>query len=132
MFEFLFRKKFNFSVYKYVNKFSDSFSFHKSLETFDNGKPFAAAFGFDVPSSIATLRYYAGYADKNHGKVLPMDGKFFAYTKHEPVGVCGQIIPWNFPLLMMAWKIAPALATGRKWQFFFLILKQKKLIKFDS
>ena len=78
----------------------------------DNGKPYSSAYGFDIPSSISTLRYYAGYADKNHGKVIPMDGNFFAYTRHEPVGVCGQIIPWNFPLLMMAWKIAPALATG--------------------
>lgn len=83
-----------------------------SLETLDNGKPYSTAYTFDVPAAIGTLRYYAGWADKNHGKVIPIDGKFFAYTKHEPVGVCGQIIPWNFPLLMMAWKIAPALATG--------------------
>jgi aldehyde dehydrogenase (NAD+) len=46
------------------------------------------------------------------GKVIPMDGDFFVYTRHEPVGVCGQIIPWNFPILMMAWKLGPALATG--------------------
>lgn len=78
----------------------------------DNGKPYSTAYGFDVPASIGTLRYYAGWADKNHGKVIPMDGKFFAYTRHEPVGVCGQIIPWNFPLLMAAWKLGPALATG--------------------
>ncbi|OQR71772.1 aldehyde dehydrogenase, partial [Tropilaelaps mercedesae] len=58
------------------------------------------------------IRYYAGYADKNHGKVLPIDGNYFAYTKHEPVGVCGQIIPWNFPLLMQAWKLGPALSMG--------------------
>lgn len=54
----------------------------------------------------------AGWSDKNHGKTIPMDGQFFCYTRHEPVGVCGQIIPWNFPLLMLAWKIAPALTTG--------------------
>lgn len=54
----------------------------------------------------------AGYADKNHGKVIPMDGNYLCYTRHEPVGVCGQIIPWNFPLLMFAWKIAPALSMG--------------------
>lgn len=54
----------------------------------------------------------AGWADKNHGKVIPMDGKYFAYTRHEPVGVCGQIIPWNFPLLLLTWKIGPALACG--------------------
>lgn len=62
--------------------------------------------------AIKVLRYYAGWADKNHGKVIPMDGEFFAYTRHEPVGVCGQIIPWNFPILMMAWKLGPALTTG--------------------
>ncbi|KAL7289804.1 hypothetical protein TKK_0016206 [Trichogramma kaykai] len=83
-----------------------------SLETLDNGKPYSTSYGFDVPASIGVLRYYAGWADKNHGKVIPMDGKFFAYTRHEPVGVCGQIIPWNFPLLMAAWKLGPALATG--------------------
>ncbi|XP_033329279.2 aldehyde dehydrogenase [Megalopta genalis] len=83
-----------------------------SLETLDNGKPYATAYGFDVPASISALRYYAGWADKNHGKVIPMDGQYFAYTRHEPVGVCGQIIPWNFPLLMMSWKVGPALATG--------------------
>ncbi|KAF7386402.1 hypothetical protein HZH68_013534 [Vespula germanica] len=83
-----------------------------SLETLDNGKPYSNAYAFDVPASVSTLRYYAGWADKNHGKVIPVDGNFFAYTRHEPVGVCGQIIPWNFPMLMMAWKIAPALATG--------------------
>lgn len=83
-----------------------------SLETLDNGKPYATAYGFDVPASVAALRYYAGWADKNHGKVIPMDGTYLAYTRHEPVGVCGQIIPWNFPLLMMSWKLGPALATG--------------------
>ncbi|KAM0732279.1 Aldehyde dehydrogenase, mitochondrial [Formica fusca] len=83
-----------------------------SLETLDNGKPYSSAYHKDVPFSVQVLRYYAGWADKNHGKVIPADGKVFAYTRHEPVGVCGQIIPWNFPLLMMAWKLGPALATG--------------------
>ncbi|CAL7939282.1 unnamed protein product [Xylocopa violacea] len=83
-----------------------------SLETLDNGKPYTAAYDFDVTRSIETLRYYAGWADKNHGKTIPADGNFFAYTRHEPVGVCGQIIPWNFPILMMTWKLGPALATG--------------------
>lgn len=83
-----------------------------SLETLDNGKPYKAAYEFDVTRSIETLRYYAGWADKNHGKTIPADGNFFAYTRHEPVGVCGQIIPWNFPILMMTWKLGPALATG--------------------
>ncbi|XP_011866326.1 PREDICTED: aldehyde dehydrogenase, mitochondrial [Vollenhovia emeryi] len=83
-----------------------------SLETLDNGKPYSMAYSGDVPMSVGVLRYFAGWADKNHGKVIPADGKVFAYTRHEPVGVCGQIIPWNFPVLMMAWKLAPALATG--------------------
>lgn len=87
----------------------------------DNGKPFQDAYYVDLISSVKTLRYYAGWADKIHGKTIPMDGQFFSYTRHEPVGVCGQIIPWNFPLLMMCWKIAPALAAGMKhFQLFFL------------
>lgn len=58
------------------------------------------------------MRYYAGWADKIHGQYIHSDGPFTTFTKKEPVGVVGQIIPWNFPLLMMMWKIAPALATG--------------------
>uniref|UniRef100_A0A672SHY2 Aldehyde dehydrogenase domain-containing protein n=1 Tax=Sinocyclocheilus grahami TaxID=75366 RepID=A0A672SHY2_SINGR len=61
---------------------------------------------------IKTLRYYAGWTDKIHGKTMPVDENFVCFTKHEPVGVCGAIIPWNFPLLMFMWKIAPALACG--------------------
>ncbi|XP_067627404.1 aldehyde dehydrogenase, mitochondrial [Eurosta solidaginis] len=83
-----------------------------SLETLDNGKPYAVAYNVDVPMAIKNLRYFAGWADKNHGKTIPMDGDYFAYTRHEPVGVCAQIIPWNFPIVMMAWKLGPALATG--------------------
>ncbi|KAM3961675.1 aldehyde dehydrogenase [Aphomia sociella] len=83
-----------------------------SLETLDNGKPYTAAYHGDLGGVIKNLRYYAGWADKNHGKVVPTDGNYFAYTRHEPVGICGQIIPWNFPLLMAAWKLGPALATG--------------------
>lgn len=83
-----------------------------SLEALDNGKPYNIALNVDVPGSVATLRYYAGWADKIHGKTLPVSGDFMSYTRHEPVGVAGQIIPWNFPLLMMAWKLGPALAAG--------------------
>ncbi|XP_073969316.1 aldehyde dehydrogenase, mitochondrial-like isoform X2 [Rhodnius prolixus] len=86
--------------------------FIASLETLDNGKPFAMSYNVDIPMSIDVLRYFAGWADKNHGKTIPANGDFFCYTRHEPVGVCAQIIPWNFPLLMWAWKIGPALATG--------------------
>ncbi|MFQ5805009.1 MAG: aldehyde dehydrogenase family protein [Phycisphaerae bacterium] len=83
-----------------------------ALETLDNGKPLNDSLTADLPLTIGCYRYYAGWADKNHGKTIPINGPFFCYTRHEPVGVCGQIIPWNFPLLMQAWKIAPALAAG--------------------
>ena len=64
-----------------------------SLETLDNGKPFQVAYAADVPLAIKCLRYYAGWADKTHGKTIPIAGDYFCYTRHEPVGVCGQIIP---------------------------------------
>ena len=83
-----------------------------ALESLDNGKPYKIALNVDVPASIDTFRYYAGWADKIQGKTIPVRGDFFSYTRHEPVGVAGQIIPWNFPLLMQAWKLGPALATG--------------------
>jgi aldehyde dehydrogenase (NAD+) len=82
------------------------------LESLDNGKPAAVANSADIHLAIQTIRYYAGWADKIQGKTIPVDGNFFAYTRHEPVGVVGQIIPWNFPILMLAWKWGPALATG--------------------
>nr|XP_042089996.1 aldehyde dehydrogenase, mitochondrial isoform X2 [Ovis aries] len=83
-----------------------------ALETLDNGKPYVISYLVDLDMVLKCLRYYAGWADKYHGKTIPIDGDYFSYTRHEPVGVCGQIIPWNFPLLMQAWKLGPALATG--------------------
>jgi aldehyde dehydrogenase (NAD+) len=82
------------------------------LETLDNGKPVADSLGWEMPAVAGTLRYYAGWADKIHGQTIPVPGEFFTYTKREPVGVAGQIIPWNFPLCMVAWKWGPALAAG--------------------
>jgi aldehyde dehydrogenase (NAD+) len=82
------------------------------LESLDNGKPYQVAKAADLPLTIACYRYYAGWADKVQGKTIPIAGDYFCYTRHEPVGVVGQIIPWNFPLLMQAWKLGPALATG--------------------
>jgi aldehyde dehydrogenase (NAD+) len=82
------------------------------LESMDNGKPRHVARTADLPLTIACYRYYAGWADKIQGKTIPVNGDYFCYTRHEPVGVVGQIIPWNFPLLMQAWKLAPALACG--------------------
>jgi aldehyde dehydrogenase (NAD+) len=82
------------------------------LETLDNGKPVREARMFDIADSIDCFRYYAGWADKIEGEVLPIPGPYLNYTRREPIGVCGQIIPWNYPLQMAAWKVAPALACG--------------------
>jgi len=86
------------------------------LETLDNGKPFGEAITLDLPLSVQCYRYYAGWADKFSGSVINPSGPVakgtFGYMEKEPVGVVGQIIPWNFPLLMQAWKLGPALATG--------------------
>lgn len=83
-----------------------------ALETLDNGKPIGDAKAADLPLAIDCIRYYAGWADKITGDTIPVRGDYFCYTRREPVGVCGQIIPWNFPILMTAWKWGPALATG--------------------
>jgi len=82
------------------------------LESTDNGKPIRETLAFDLPQVIDTFRYYAGWADKIDGHTNSVSGDFLCYTLKEPAGVVGQIIPWNFPLLMAAWKLAPALATG--------------------
>jgi aldehyde dehydrogenase (NAD+) len=99
-----------------LNKLADAVEAHKdelaALETLDNGKPIADSLAADLPLTLQCYRYYAGWADKIHGQTIPVDGDYFCYTRHEPVGVVGQIIPWNFPLLMQAWKWGPALACG--------------------
>ncbi|CAI8027119.1 Aldehyde dehydrogenase, mitochondrial [Geodia barretti] len=82
------------------------------LETLDNGKPYSVAYSADLDLTIKCYRYFAGWADKIHGKTIPVDGSFMTFTRHEPMGVVGQIIPWNFPLLMQAWKLGPALCAG--------------------
>jgi phenylacetaldehyde dehydrogenase len=88
------------------------------IETLDNGKPLVIAQRVDVPSAVDFLRYCAGWATKLEGSTLELSlpsfrrNEFFGYTRREPVGVVGAIIPWNFPLLMAVWKIGPALATG--------------------
>lgn len=81
------------------------------LESLDNGQPLALAFGM-VYGAAETIKYYAGYADKVHGQNIPIEGPYLCYTRHEAVGVVGAIIPWNVPLIMIAWKLAPALAMG--------------------
>jgi aldehyde dehydrogenase (NAD+) len=81
-------------------------------ESLDNGKPIFESRNVDVPSSAETFYYYAGWCTKIEGETIPVPGNFFNYTLREPYGVCGIITPWNFPLLMVAWKLAPALACG--------------------
>src|SRR5919197_410326 len=83
-----------------------------ALETADNGKPVREAQYIDIPGVVENFEYFAGWATKIEGETIPVPGQMFNYTLREPLGVCGQIIPWNFPLLMAAWKLAPALAAG--------------------
>src|SRR6201988_4389033 len=82
------------------------------LETTDNGKPIKESTYIDLPGVVENFEYFAGWATKIEGETIPVPGQMFNYTLREPIGVCGQIIPWNFPLLMAAWKLAPALAAG--------------------
>jgi aldehyde dehydrogenase (NAD+) len=96
-------------------KLSDLVSEHEetlaTIETWDNGKIYPDSLG-DVAEVKGCLRYYGGYADKIHGDTIDVGPEKFAYTIKEPIGVCGQIIPWNYPLAMAAWKLGPALACG--------------------
>ncbi|PWY94713.1 aldehyde dehydrogenase aldA [Aspergillus sclerotioniger CBS 115572] len=82
-----------------------------SIESLDNGKSITMA-KVDVANAAGCLRYYGGWADKIHGQTIDTNSETLNYTRHEPIGVCGQIIPWNFPILMWSWKIGPAVATG--------------------
>ena len=81
------------------------------LETLDNGKPLAKA-KYDVLGAINHFKYYAGWATKIEGASIPIDAQKVVYTRKEPLGVVGLIVPWNFPLMIAAWKLAPALACG--------------------
>ncbi|XP_044013088.1 aldehyde dehydrogenase X, mitochondrial-like [Aphidius gifuensis] len=98
-----------------MNKLADliarDINYISSLEALDNGKTFESAVG-DMEASIGTLRYYAGWCDKIHGNTIPSDDGNFTVTRKEPIGVVGQIIPWNYPVMMLAWKWGPALAAG--------------------
>ena len=102
----------------HLYKLADLLETHKEefavLESMDNGKPISECLGFDLPQAIDTFRYYAGWADKMTGEVNPVGSSYFSYTLREPVGVVAQIIPWNFPLLMAAWKEPfPSSASAR-------------------
>ncbi|KAG1839072.1 aldehyde dehydrogenase domain-containing protein [Suillus tomentosus] len=102
---------------KLLNKLADLIERDQDIlaevESLNNGKPFKIARDFDIGDSIQCLRYYAGWADKITGQTIEVDNKTkLAFTRHDPIGVCGQIIPWNYPINMWAWKIGPALACG--------------------
>jgi phenylacetaldehyde dehydrogenase len=102
-------------VWKLADLLEENLEEFAALESLDNGKPLTVARVADVPLAVDLLRYMAGWATKIDGHTLStssLPSDFFAYTLREPVGVIGQIIPWNFPLLMAAWKLGPALATG--------------------
>ena len=96
------------------------------LETLNNGKPVFESH-IDIALTVATLRYYGGWADKVHGETIPVDGPFFNFTLREPLGVIGAIVPWNFPLSLATWKVAPALAMGNT-----IILKPAELTPYTA
>ncbi|KAA8641921.1 hypothetical protein EYZ11_011785 [Aspergillus tanneri] len=83
-----------------------------SIDAWDNGKPYHVALNEDIPEAITTIRYYSGWADKTFGQTISTTPKKLAYTLRQPIGVVGQIIPWNYPLSMATWKLGPALACG--------------------
>jgi betaine-aldehyde dehydrogenase len=99
-------------LYKLAQLIESNAQLLAELETSDNGKPIRESIYIDIPQVIEHFEYYAGLADKIEGETIPVSGRMLNYTVREPLGVCGQIIPWNFPLIMAAWKIAPALAAG--------------------
>jgi aldehyde dehydrogenase (NAD+) len=96
------------------------------LETLNNGKPVFESM-IDVRLAAATYKYYGGWADKIHGETIPVDGPFLNYTLREPIGVVGAIVPWNFPISLAAWKVAPALACGNT-----VVLKPAELTPFTA
>ena len=106
------------AIWKLADLLEENLEEFAELESLDNGKPLKIARVADVPLAVDLFRYMAGWATKIEGNTIPISvpyapgAKFLAYTLREPVGVVGQIIPWNFPLLMAAWKLGPALATG--------------------
>ncbi|MDW8543454.1 aldehyde dehydrogenase family protein [Staphylococcus sp. KG4-3] len=99
-------------MFRLADLMERDFEIIAQLDSLDNGKPVDEVRESDLPNAIENLRYFAGWTTKLTGQTIPIDTEFFNYTRHEPVGVVGQIIPWNFPIMMGLWKIAPAIATG--------------------
>jgi aldehyde dehydrogenase (NAD+) len=116
---------------KLLSKLADIMEAHTeelaALEALDVGKTYQNAKQFDIPGAIGSVRYYAGWADKIHGHTIETNETRLAYTRHEPYGVVGQIIPWNFPIVMFTMKIAPALATGNT-----VVLKPSEITPFTA
>ena len=99
-------------MYKFAELIEQNKEMLATLETWDNGKPYSVALNEDLAEVVGAIRYYAGWADKLHGQTIETTPQKFAYTLKQPIGVCAQIIPWNYPLAMAAWKLGPALACG--------------------
>src|ERR1700720_1643677 len=102
-------------IWKLADLIEENLEEFAQIESLDNGKPLAVARVADIPLAIDNFRYMSGWTTKIEGRTIPLSNlgqEYFAYTLREPVGVVGQIIPWNFPLLMAAWKLGPALAAG--------------------
>jgi acyl-CoA reductase-like NAD-dependent aldehyde dehydrogenase len=103
------RARYLFKIAELIEEHAEELA---ELETLDNGKAVTQARAIDIAGAAETFRYYGGWCTKIYGETNPSEPSMFNYTLREPVGVCGQIIPWNFPLLMASWKLAPALACG--------------------
>lgn len=99
-------------LYKLANLIEEHQQYIAEIDSLDNGKPVSEVLENDLPNAIGQFKYFSGWASKLVGQHIPVNGNYLNYTRHEPVGVVGQIIPWNFPFMMAAWKLAPALATG--------------------
>ena len=99
-------------VYKLGERLMERADEIARLETLHNGKPIFESRQIEIPAAAECLQYFAGWADKVHGETVPVKGNYFTYTLREPLGVCAAIVPWNFPLLIAMWKVAPALAMG--------------------
>ncbi len=99
-------------VYKLGERLMERADEFATLETQHNGKPIFESRQIEIPASVDCLQYFAGWADKVHGETVPVKGNYLTYTLREPLGVCAAIVPWNFPLMLAIWKIAPALAMG--------------------
>ena len=103
------RAKILWKIGDLIDKYNEELG---TLETLDNGKPIFESRQIDLPMAAEVFRYYAGWATKIHGETVPVRGSFLHYTLREPLGVVAAIVPWNFPLLLASWKVAPALAAG--------------------